>query len=156
MVIYYEKGWGWVFGGWVFFDWKMGVEVCFCLKMGCWNIFCSLKFINFLKDVIFYVKQLKFMVLTHFKGVLKFFFFCSHGECQDFCHMLSVVLKFFNCIMTLNNPPPWVNKWLFPRWNVKPEQIHIILFNVVTVIFPDHISRNVNLATNITDHIIGL
>ncbi len=59
-VVYYQRGGGIRDLGWglfvCFFAWKGSVEGCFCLKMGCWSFFCSLKFSNFLKDVIFYVK----------------------------------------------------------------------------------------------------
>ncbi len=40
------------------------LKFVFHLKKGCYSLFCSLKFKIFLKDVIFYVKQLKFSSLT--------------------------------------------------------------------------------------------
>ncbi len=46
----------------------------FCsLEKGVLKYFYSLKFTNFLKDVILYVKQLKIMVLSPSNRVLKFF-----------------------------------------------------------------------------------
>ncbi len=51
----------------------MGVKFLYPIKNGVLKFLCSHKFTNFLKDAIFHVKQFKFMVLTHSKGVLRFF-----------------------------------------------------------------------------------
>ncbi len=72
------------------------------------KFFSSLKLINFLKDIIYYLKQLKFVVFTHSKGIKKFFFLCGQGDVKFFCMFLQV-LKFVHCILILwqiLNPPP--------------------------------------------------
>ncbi len=46
----------------------------FTLENGVLISFYGLKFTNFLKDVIFYVKQLKFMAVAHIRGVSKLFY----------------------------------------------------------------------------------
>ncbi len=48
------------------------VLIFFWFENGVLMFFCSLKFTNFLKYVIFYVK-LKFMVLAHSEEILKLF-----------------------------------------------------------------------------------
>lgn len=73
---------------------KKRVLIFFHLKCGVGNIFCSLKFTKFLKTVIFYVKQITFMVLTHSEGVLTYFCEVRVGV-KFFCLLLDV-LKLFS------------------------------------------------------------
>ncbi len=90
LVVVYCQGVG--IGGVIcFFTCKRGVEVFFPFENGIMKFFCSLKLINFLKDIIFYLKQLKFVVFTHSKGMKKLFFFMWSGGCQVFLHVFTGV-----------------------------------------------------------------
>ncbi len=57
-------------------DFAMGLMGFFLLKNGVLEVFSEvLNFTNFLKDVIFYVEQLKLMVLAYSKGELNIYIF---------------------------------------------------------------------------------
>ncbi len=96
--------WGSGIGAWGLCLLVKRVLTFFPLEMGCWSFFCSFKFPNFLKDVILYVKQLKFVVLTHSKGALKVCCW-QGGWVKVFCMLLGV-LKVLHYILTPNPWPP--------------------------------------------------
>ncbi len=85
------RGWGFIFA------WKRGVKV-FLLE-------------NVLKDVILYVKQLKFMVLAHSKLVLKVFLWS--GGVKVFLYAFSCV-EGFSPQPDTKSPTSPHNKWPLP------------------------------------------
>ncbi len=107
-----SQGFGGGEGVRVFLLEKGVLKVFFCLKIGCWSLFCRIKFTDFVKDVTSYEKQLKFMVLAHSKGGVESFF--EVGSKFFFCLIKILgVLNLFCCILTQNPwPPPSGNKSL--------------------------------------------
>ncbi len=111
-------------------------RVFFRMEKGCWSffslenkvlkLFCSLKFTNFLKDVILYIKQLIFMILTHSKGVVNLF--CSQGVSRFIVCFYGCWI-FFTISQHLIHGPPG-NKWPLPYRGHDQHSEHCCSFNI--------------------------
>ncbi len=87
-----ERGSGICWGLRVYFLLEKGVLKFFMLENGVLKFFCSHSFTNFLKKHIFYVKQVKFMVLANYLGMLKFVY--GQGVVKICCVLFGVVTFF--------------------------------------------------------------